>query len=209
MHNPSSIIYSGKHFKLTKIQRSNLDSRSLQDFFRRCRLASCWGMYRTQWMSYHRPSRKEQRNSLRHGTHYLINYSICQLILHIYRKTLNRKESSLSRANRMRRKQRGKEVVGALFIDFNILIHRQHRFGNHLEHVAAWVGFGDYEDILKTKILNLSMVTCAILVQEAFDMSFAYSSAIPRTAETFWLTHQKAPHTSLIWEFMAQWQPQR
>ncbi|GAB5588758.1 Synapse-associated protein 1 [Umbelopsis nana] len=46
------------------------------------------------------------------------------------------------------------------------------------EHVAAWVGFGEYEDILKTKILNLSMDRRNFLVDPPEGATYQFDLGI-------------------------------
>ncbi|CAO3665940.1 unnamed protein product [Umbelopsis vinacea] len=46
------------------------------------------------------------------------------------------------------------------------------------EHVAAWVGFGDYEDILKTKILKLSLDRRNFLIDPPEDATYQFDLGV-------------------------------
>lgn len=114
-------------------------------------------------MRFHKLFSKKQKNFPPRGTLYLKNCNIYQQILRTYHKALKQKETNLLRINPTRKRLLEKEVVKyhSWFTAVHIIVDCTSFIVLMLilvEHVAAWVGFGEYEEILKSKILSLSTV---------------------------------------------------
>ena len=145
------------------MQENNLDFKSLVVFFRHFKLDSYLETCLIPLMRFHKLFSKKQKSFPLRGILYLKSCNIYQQIQRIYHKTLKQKETNLLRTNQTRKRLLEKEVVKyhscltAIHIivnctSFKVLILLL------VEHVAAWVGFGEYEEILKSKILSLSTV---------------------------------------------------